>query len=571
MINEILNKIISTEDCRILQNEEIQKIDSVKSYKLVIEVKTQVSLQSGVKDLILYIAIPDPPVTLPKIFINNTSYEELQYVPHINRDLNVCIFDDGINHRFDPTYFPEIVEEMIHSAKQIITQYDDQQLKSTEFKREFKAYWEMSYNKYDFVSESGLAIITDENLPYKGSFFYNPLNGFKYLLYQESYLFEKFKYYLEYRNIQLKEIEVFEVIYNQNQPPFHLTFSESVNYIKEEDQKRFKQSVNKHGIHQVLVFFKNAFGEFYGWVYNNTVPPFEAMLRHQRRQITPWQMISGQEFGKSFVQRLIFSELTPNRLSNRTSGYVTEKKISACVVGLGSVGSNLLNLLIKLPINKFCLVDPDSLKLENIYRYQFGFDFIGMNKAEIAKFNILNKDPFCEVITNGKSIIDVLKTQSSLLEEYELIFIAVGDTMLEKFLLDHLASTKCKRPVIIFWVEAFMASGQMLYIHPEDYSKATILLQEYPFHVLNDNIGFLNVYLKEGSCQTGYFPYSESNLTLFLSSTFPYLFELLRSKEKPKSKVITWIGDKEFIKNRGLVLSDFGEKGNSFQIQINEL
>lgn len=571
MITEVFNKIIRTENCRILNNEEIQKIDSVKSYKYVIEVNTEIYLQNGVKEVVLYVGIPDPPISLPKMFIKNEIYEGIKFIPHINKDLNICIYDEGMNHIFNPSYYPEMVEEMIHRAKRIITQYDDDSvLKTSEFEREFKAYWEISYDKNDFVSESGLSIITDPKLPYKGFSFYTPLNGFKYLIYQESDLFDKFKYYLEYRNIEYNKIEVFEINYDQEQPPFHLSFLASIQYIKEEDLKRFKQSVNKYGIHHVLIIFKNTLGEFYGWIYNKTIPPLDAMPRHKRRQISQWQILNGQEFGKSLVQRIIFSDLTPDRLDNRTSGYKIENKISVCIIGLGSVGSNLLNFLIKLPINKYYLVDSDILKLENIYRYQFGFEFIGTNKVEIAKLNILNKNPFCEVIANEKSIIDILNSYSSLLDEFDLNIVAVGNTMLEQHLLDHLISTQCKRPIIIFWVEPYMASGQMLYIIPDDYSKAKKLVDKYPFRVIN-NSNELNVYLKEGSCQTGYFPYSESNLTLFLSAVFPYLFEFVRSKDKGKSKVISWIGDKEFIKDQGLTISEFGERNNSFQTLINDL
>lgn len=570
MISAIFNKISSTEVCKILSIEQIQRIDSVKSYKHVIEVDTVVSLSNGIKELTLYIAIPDPPVTLPKVFISELSYEGIKFIPHINRDFNICVYDEGLNHVFNPSNFPEMVEEMIHKAKQIITKYHDSPEKLTEFEREFKAYWEISFNKNDIVRESGLSIITNTNLPYNGFSFQTPFNGFQYLIYQESDLFEKFKYYLDYRKIKYNKIEVFEITYDQKQPPFNLSFSESILRIKKEDFKRFKQTVNKYDLRHVLIFFKNTLGEFYGWVYNKTIPSYEAMLRHQRRKFTSWQIISGPDFRSSLVERIIFSELTPDRLDNRTSGYVIQNKISVSIIGLGSVGSNLLNYLIKLPIKKFHLVDSDILKLENIYRYQYGVDYIGMNKSEIAKCNILNKNPFCEVITNGSSVVEVLSDYRSLFDEYDLNIIVVGNTMLEKFLLDHLIITHCIKPLIIIWVEPFMASGQMLYVLPEDYSKAINVIQNYPFRVLNDRNVF-NVYLKEGSCQSGYFPYSESNLTLFLSAVFPYLFEIAHSRFISKSKVITWIGDKEFIKGQGLALSDFGEKGNSFQTFINDL
>lgn len=570
MINEIFIKISKTEDCRILDDEAIRKIDSIKNYKNVIQVNTEVSLQSGFKEVVLYVGIPDPPITLPKIFINNNSYENFKYLPHINRDLNICIFDDGINHIFNSSNFPEIVEEMIYRAKRIITQFDDPVFKLNEFEREFKAYWEISYEKNDIVRESGLSINTDSKLPYKGYSFFTPFNGFKYLIYQESELFDRFNNYLIYRKIQYKEIEVFEIDYNLNQPPYHLSFPESIHYIKNEDLKRFKQSVNKHGLDFVLVFFKNNLGEFYGWVYNQTIPPLIGMSRRHRRQITSMQIINGSDFSKSLVERIKFSELTPNRLNIRTSGYIIENKISVCLIGLGSLGSNLLNFLIKLPINKFHLIDFDILKLENIYRHQYGFEYITMNKAEIARWNILNKDPFCNVKISETSIVDILNTNINFLDEYEINIVAVGNSMLEIHILEHLIVSSCNRPLIIIWIEPFMASGQMLFISPGDFAKAKEAILNFPYCVLKDNQES-KIYLKEGSCQTGFFPYSEANLTLYLSAIFPHLFKIIHENKYESSKVISWIGDLEFIKGKGLALSDFALQSESFQTLINDL
>jgi hypothetical protein len=182
----------------------------------------------------------------------------------------------------------------------------------------------------------------------------------------------------------------------------------------------------------------------------------------------------------------------------------------------------------------------------------------------------LNKDPFCEVLTNTASILDILNNECTLLKEYDLNMVVVGNTMIEKYILEHLIKTECKKPLIIIWVEPFLASGQMLYICPDDFSKAKDTILNFPFVVLKDDKES-QVYLKEGSCQTGYFPYSESNLTLFLSAIFPHLFQLIQKNGSKSSKVFTWIGDKEFIEERGLKLSDFGISKNSFATFVNDL
>ncbi|WP_035663590.1 hypothetical protein, partial [Flavobacterium sp. ACAM 123] len=79
------------------------------------------------------------------------------------------------------------------------------------------------------------------------------------------------------------------------------------------------------------------------------------------------------------------------------------------------------------------------------------------------------------------------------------------------------------------------------------------LIENYPYHIIEKGQSFL---LKEGSCQTGYFPYSEVNLTMFLSSLNSFLHILLIKKDLTDSKVLTWVGDLEAIKRMNINISD---------------
>ena len=570
MIQKIFNKISKTEDCRILDDDAIRQIGSIINYKNVIEVKTEISFKKGVNEVVLYVGIPDPSITLPKIFINSESYKDIKFLPHINKELSICIFDDELNHVYQESALPDIIEEMIHKAKKIISQYDEPEILTAEFEREFKAYWEISYHKNDFVNEIGLSIIIDDSLPYKGYHFKNLLNGFKYLIFQECEIFERFKMYLDYRNFNYSEIEVFEIEWYDKKPPFNLSFADSTEYIKESDLKRFKQTINKNGLQSCVIFFKNLKEEYFGWFYNQTIPPISKLNRNLRRQLSSWEILNSLTFTHSLVERISFSQFTPERLEMRTSGLASESYKSICLIGLGSVGSNLLNYLLKLPINKYHLIDSDFLKLENIYRHQFGFDKIGLSKVEAAKVTIVNKNPFCEVLLDNASIIDVLNNNTSMLDRYDLNIVVIGNTMIEKYILEHVIQTRCNKSLIIIWVEAFLASGQMMYICPHDFSKAKDAILNFPYSVLNAS-ELHKLYLKEGSCQTGFFPYSEANLTLFLSAIYPYIFRIIEHDKYESSKVLTWIGDKELIAKQGLQMTEFGITSASFAISVNEL
>ncbi len=569
MINKIFKKLCETENCKILNNNSIRKIDYISHYENVIELTTEISLLGGVKEIILYIAIPECAVNLPKIFIKDECYEDMKFLPHINRDLSICIYDEGMNHVFNESLLPEIIEEMVFKAKRILMQRDHPEAIIKEFEREFSAYWGITYSENDVVRATGLSIITDDSLPLKAYYFISPFNGFRYLIYQETEIFEQFKYYLDFRHAQYSNIEVFEIDYSEKAPPFHLSFSKSIKYIRKEDLKRFRKAVNGQQINSALIIFKTKKEEYFGWVHSRTLPSL-SIMKGWRSRLSSWEILNSQTFSNSLVERLTFLNVNPERLEKRTSGFFTQDKTTLCIVGLGSVGSNLLNFLTKLPIKKYYLIDSDILKVENVFRHQAGFNKIGRTKVDIAREIIINKNPFCEVITHADSIINVLNDDSELLNKYDLTIVVIGVTMIEKYIVEHLIKTECKKPLIIIWVEGFLASGQMIYIHPDDLAKAKDVLMNFPYSVLSNN-NEPKVYLKEGSCQTGYFPYSEASVTLFLSAIFPYLFNFVRKEKKSSSKIITWVGDKEFIREKGLELSDFGISNSSFDIIVNAL
>ena len=571
MINEILSKIKKTEICKMLSAKEIQGIKTLKQYNYVIQINTEISLNKGLKEIIFFLAFPSIlSIQLPKIFIEEKSYEKIKYLPHVNVDLSICVFDEAINLFFDESALPELVETMICRAKQIISLVDDEKSVVVEFDNEFRAYWDISYHVNDKVGEKGFFLIDGTNLPLKCIKFNNPINNYHYLIYRESETFDRFKCFLKLNKVQFKEINVFEIEFNITNPPFNLTFKESIKFLNEEDGKIFKKSVNKNGINSVIIVFKKSkFEEYYGWVYKDFTPKLG--LIKQRNNKSNWELINDIIYKNSLVERLTFNNISPNRLQKRTSGFAVENQKSITIVGIGSVGSNLLNFLSKLPINKFNLVDPDVLKIENIYRHQYGFDCLNYRKVDIAKNVLLNKNPFYEIEIFKSSITSVLNERANFLNISNINVIVIGSTLIEKYILEQAIKEKCTKPMIIFWVEPFLASGQMIYINPNNYSKALELILNFPYHVLATDKDKSSIYYKEGSCQSGYYPYSETYLTMFLSSIYVHLFRLFQNNdtEIEHSTVYTWIGDKAFLESKELKMTGFGERNKPFQLLIN--
>lgn len=576
----LLKEFGKIENCKNLESEELKTLD-YKFYKdsIVWEIQTELTFNNKNIDVVFYLSFPnDFPFVTPKIFISKESYNDLKYIPHINEDFSICIFDEGLNLILPKNDFFGLVELMVSRAKKIIRDAEDVHYKKNEFKREFKAYWELNYSKSDIISNLGFHSInenSDEEI--KGIKFTNSyLSNYEYFIGNNDADFKKIKEYAKEHKCSFKEVGILLIENEFIEPPFELTFADTLAILKKDNNNynKFKELCRNNDFDCVLVIFinsNNSSNEYYGWTYQNA----EILSRKKggsRNISSKIDHLSNRINEKKYATRLTFDNISINRLQLRTTGY-TETQNSIAVSGLGSVGSNLVFFLKNLPINKFNLIDKESLSSENIKRHLSGFSLLKNNKVDAVKNELKNTNPLIEVGTRIKSVTTIIQTETDFINDCDFHIVAIGKTMIEEFILNAVIQGKLIKPTFIFWVEPFLASGQMLFIMPNDAERALAFIKKenYDYSVLSNSENQQDkTYLIEGSCQTGYFPYSASYLIQFLSSIFPYLKEHITNNDNV-SKVYSWIGDKELLNSKGLVITEFGTNNNSYQLIINNL
>ena len=548
MIEKVYELISKTENARIVSTKEIVGKKSIKKYSQVISVETEVSLNEGLKTLLLYIVLEEPySINLPKIFIDEKCYEDIKYIPHINSDLSICIIDENENFKYLAEDLPEITLKLLERVKEIIRSKNEEIELKSEFEREFSAYWDISYNEKETVSENGFCLIDFSNFQnIKAIRLLSNIGFYKYVVYNIEEQFLLFEKFLKTQNVKYEEITVFVAHYTKIAPPFRISYKESLKFLK--DMPEFKNKINKLSPSEFIVVFKNNQDELFGWEF-----PFINKRMSGFRPMSNWQFLNSTLSNTEFVSRMRFSNISPKRLDIRTGGFEINRGLKAAIVGLGSVGSNLLHYLMKYPIAKYCLIDPDILKVENVFRHKYGFNYLSHFKTKISEYEILSKNPFTEVVTLEKKINNVFSKSSTLLEEYDFRFVVIGVSRIEKYIIEHFISITSNKPVILIWVEPYMASGQLIYLRPEDFQKGIDLINEYPYHVLKKN---QNLSIREGSCQTGYMPYSDMHLNLFLSSLNVILYNLLINRNHTDSKVFSWIGNIDELKGLALEIEE---------------
>lgn len=576
MINydPLLKSIQKIENCRVLSTKEIKELDYKFFYEgTVWEIDTEITYKNAYKSIILYINFPETfPFSLPKVYIDKYIYDELKYIPHINHDFSICIFDEELIHpNFDESSH-KFIEYLIYQAKNIIRLSESAEYNKIEFQREFKAYWEIEYNKNDKILNIGLHLIKSfKKGLIKGIKLKNAINNYEYVLYTEDDSWGIFKKFLDFKNLKYDEVNVLEIENSFIKPPFSMTFKQSLEILKSNfTYTDFKKSIRRTDFDKTLIIFRNFTNdntEIFGWTYKEFNMSLYKLKRHNNR-LKNIEILEHPLISSNYVFRITFDDLTSERLQLRTSGIVEENK-SVAISGLGSVGSNLIHFLKNLPINSFNLIDEDFLKLENINRHFLGFNYVNRNKVDVLKSQLLNSNPLLKIEVIKKSILTVINEFPNIVNDCDFHIVAIGRTLIENFILNSILEKKTNKPVILFWVEPYLASGQMLFVNPNDAEKAIKLINNFHYHVLSeDNIK--STYIKEGSCQSGYFPYSSTYLTQFISAIFPYLKEHI-ALGNIVSTAYSWIGDKELINSKGLKMTTFACTKKSYDLLINLL
>jgi len=119
----------------------------------------------------------------------------------------------------------------------------------------------------------------------------------------------------------------------------------------------------------------------------------------------------------------------------RVSGYrVEELHQRHCVLlGCGSIGSRVADLLIKSGIGTLTLVDSDRLRAGNVSRHVLRLDSIGQNKADALKAILLKTNPYARIETFGADIVWAPEQMTRLVETGDVIISCMGNDASELF------------------------------------------------------------------------------------------------------------------------------------------
>ena len=182
-------------------------------------------------------------------------------------------------------------------------------------------------------------------------------------------------------------------------------------------------------------------------------------------------------------------------------------------------------------------------------------------------------------MTKPSMIVDaihknVYDCSCDIFSDCSALFLCTGNLMAEYSLIERLEKQSIKIPKFILWFEPYGIAGHMIYLDKNsgldklkslftsDLKYIRNLIKEYEY---NDPDKFLK---RDAGCNGSYTNYSGNDVTLFLSSMYPHICNLLDSNEI--LKCYRWVGNVHLAKEKGISLSENGLVKNQVNIFLTQ-
>lgn len=540
--------------------EGLERVSSIpstsKHYVECWKLSTEVEVSDVRHDLVFYIGFSESfPYVLPDFYFPSLDYG---YLPHVeSKNGKICLYEDGSAFSLENPL--SLLMENIKKAKRLIkegigkTNFED-------FKAEINSYWSREYNNEPDIIETVIffddwptndtvlsELIYEVPLPLdkRGTKITNyllyvgdnePFNGFI----SDNYHRNATTKALFLQNVEIKECA-----------PYNLTFETFLNLLTQEGRRRTRSFLNRNNGGDI--FFKLTDNRIAGISFERTNPK-----KNGYRNLKPCYIY--EHFGNNTKNkhRLYGFVYSSRKAAERTSGHLLPKK-RFIIVGLGSIGSNLVHYLLEYDNLSFTLIDMDILTTDNLGRHLLGYRYINLTKVHgVANYiKSMNIDAEVRPITN--TIQEYIGYDFNKLNDATAIFVCAGDVMTEKFINDAITRGDIKVPVFHLWLEPYGGAGHLLYVNPEQCKSSIDIYNEhfrYIHNIIKDEEydKHSDMFIKRtAGCNGSYTLYSQNDVLLMFSAFYPIINRLIQ--EPSESKCYRWVGNKDYLLRQGIELN----------------
>lgn len=262
--------------------------------------------------------------------------------------------------------------------------------------------------------------------------------------------------------------------------------------------------------------------------------------------------------------------LTQSRLFYR-GGDGLQTNITKCAtIGCGSIGSFIVEALAECGVAQFVLNDNDKLASENIARHFCGHSYIGKSKVFAISDKLKKHNPNISTILFEENGLQFIDKQQNLLNDCDCIFIATAYIPLEYKIVELLNCSKITKPIVLVWVEPFLAAGHVLVMQKPQDIFSEFFDDTFVFNqkVIKNPEDFTR---KESGCQSTFVQYSALHLKRFIYTFLEHLLHKIFQKNSSGNYWITWCGNLSEIRNRGAIIEDRWVNAENYSMHIERI
>lgn len=476
------------------------------------------------------------PYELPKIFVKNKVELNL-FIPHVEKNGLICYITD-INRAYNIQNTEDLIIGCIDKGLSVLDNGLSGQNKD-DFRTEFIAFWDQQENmmpifylpiKSSFIKEvdvlqkdNHFAVVdkNDKSIEIAKRFISTSLskNGNCEGLYIP--IRKKNEIYPQNPEKIWKIKDVLNLIYKN---------------VSSSNKRELKKRFNRRQRKNLFLFLDIPISSDNNVVIGFFLKNDGDLVRNNKREIMP----------------VLAKRLDQAYLIERTSGEHSFSNLKVAVIGVGSVGSKIATKLADLSINKLTTIDNDILEKDNIARHALGADSLSLSskrlqyKTDVLEEYLLKNYPHTEFDSESMSILDLLNKDPLYFQEYDFIFVAIGDTMTSLKLND--IFYKQTIPHCFVWMEPLGVGGHCLYSDGKSVGCFECLYRDCETGSIISNRASLieegQLISKQlGSCRSQFVPYNSLASDESALEAVKLFHRIFSTQSVPNNAILSWTGN----------------------------
>lgn len=239
---------------------------------------------------------------------------------------------------------------------------------------------------------------------------------------------------------------------------------------------------------------------------------------------------------------------SPDVLIPRGGGIATFQGKHICIVGVGSVGSHVAEMLCGEGVGQITLIDNEILEPANIHKHVLGAGEIGYFKGVGLKIILETNYPFVQINAKVQAVSGLDFSQPVNWRRFDLIIWATGNLTLEKAFSTYAIEQSINVPIVHGWNEPFGVGGHVVVTTSESSGCLSCLyidkktLKKSLYH----NLSFIKpgqkVLSEIGGCGFDYLAFSKTD-AIQTATLMSRMAKRVLTGNVTESVAMSWKGD----------------------------